>query len=179
RSSDLGRTDDLLEQQLEDVRERLEDAHAHVHGPVAHVHPADELALPDHVERHRDDHRHGDGQDLQHDPQRRAQFAQAVEPLAQRTDRVDQQLVHAFTTSTRPAPSGAVAPWPPSIHAAPAATRASTTAGRVAVPCAPLTLTTAPDSMPAASAGLSTMRGATLSGCACSAAARRTTASVR
>src|SRR5690606_9957336 len=158
-----------------------EDAQADVHRPVAHVHPADQLALPDHVERHGDDHRHGDGQDLQHDPQRRAQLAQPVEPLAQRSDRVDQQLIHALTTSTRPAPSGAVAPCPPSIHATPAATRASTATGRVAVPLAAFTLATWPPATPAASAsaGLSTTRGAVLSGCACSAAARRTTASVR
>src|SRR5690606_41363378 len=117
--------------------------------------PADGPQLPEPVAGLGDDHGHGDGQYLQHAPQRRAEFAQAVEPLAQWSDRVDQQFVHAFTTSTRPAPSGAVAPWPPSIHAAPAATRASSSTGRVAVPCAPLTLTTAPDSMPAASAGLS------------------------
>ncbi|MNV24444.1 hypothetical protein D3C71_1155080 [compost metagenome] len=72
-----GRSNDFLEQQLGDVRECLQQTtQADVHRPVANVHPADQLALPQHVERNGNDHRHGDGQDFQHRPQHNADIAQ-------------------------------------------------------------------------------------------------------
>src|SRR5690606_34942251 len=141
---------------------------------------ADQLALPQHVERDGDDHRHHDEQDLQHDPGALAQHAEGQETVV---DRVDHARHHAqaLPACTRPAASGAVAPWPLSTHTVPRATLSLDETGSVAVPCAVVNFPVAPSASPSPSrsAGLTIARGAWFSGCACSAAARRTTASLR
>src|SRR5690606_13381112 len=104
--------------------------------------PADELALPDDIESYCDDHRHGDRQHLEHDPQDHADRAQRHQPVVQRCGPGGQQgggiaRAHAASTVTWPAPSAAVAPWPDSTQAQPRATRSLTLTCSVAVP-APL-----------------------------------------
>src|SRR6185437_590049 len=133
----------------------------------ANVHPADHLAFPPHVHRHRDDQRHRDDEDLHQRPQE-----------DHRVGRHAHHAVTALMESSAPCGgSDAVAAWPASIHAQPFGTAASTTTGRIA----PLTSAFAPVITPSARAASALTRkaGARLSGCACKALARRTTASVR
>src|SRR5690606_21689517 len=132
---------------------------------------------------HREDDRHRDGQDLEHAPDDHAERAQAHQRLVEGRGPLREELgsVHAAWTSTRPATRAAVAPYPRSTQAAPAATLPLTDTVRVAVPAWLDTFAIAWSATPMrrASSGLRVICGPRVSGWACSAAARRTTASLR
>ena len=82
----VGRNDQFLEQHLEHVGEGLDPADAEDAadelGSVAYVHPTNDLALGQHVEGHRDDHRQRDGEDLDHRPDQQADRAELQEEVA-------------------------------------------------------------------------------------------------
>src|SRR5690606_9698901 len=143
-------------------------------GPVADVQPAHELLFSPHIEGHGQDHRHGDGEDLEYEPDHHADGAQPHQHLVERRRPTRQQFCggHAGRTSPRPADSAAVSHYPPSTQAAPAATLSLSDTGTVAIPAWLETFAIAYSATPMrrASSGLRVIRGPRVSGCACSAA---------
>src|SRR5207244_10922573 len=92
------RNDDLLEDELEDVGERLQQPERpHAIGPDTDLHPADDLALRERQIRNREDQRHDDGDDLSERPYQRPGWTKkALEGV--------EHLVH-YTGSTEIGPN--------------------------------------------------------------------------
>src|SRR5690606_21830875 len=184
------REDHFLEEQLEHVRERLQEAaRAHAVRADAALHVADDLALGQRQERHREDEAGEDHRDLHHHVQR----VDDVWLHLRREDRrgdggedlVPQELEHgpyAFSSVMAPyqAPSPARAGLPPCSSTTPSARRSSTVTGSSArLPFWRATARPAP-SRPRdlAVPGETCSAPSATYGICCSAGARRTSGSV-